>query len=345
MRKFIIYSLIGASSVLSLPSTKASSEFDQSVGVSYFQLLNVKTDFGAQNPVLPSLSALSNRTYLDGYNKVDSSNNIAEGSPGLTSRTGNFGYSSNSQVNLTAGTIGMHTYGLPAGPYASLGNHQGSPSVELNYNIFLKSTNPYKLGLELRLADVEFSQSASGSAPAALNLVTDSYQLGGVVPPVAPYSGPFTVTAFTPRIGDTPTRSYSSVSGTAQGNRSISLKGYIIRLGAVGKWTSDDDKFTLEVHGGPTLASIKGSYSINDTFSSSAVSGSLGISGNGSRTKQMLGFYYGAAATYNVKPKWKIDLGLDELNVGHNPISSGSTYAKADLTQAILLHIGIGYRF
>jgi len=341
----LYYTLGLGLSCLGLCTTNyASSDFEQSLGVGYFQLFNVKTSYGAQSASLPSLGALSNRIYLDGYNSVDSSNDVGEGGAGLASRTGNFGYQSNSQVNTSAGTLALHNYSLPSGSYFSTGNQNGKASFEVNYKLSLKSNNPFKLGLELRAADVSFNATSTSSAAANLNLVTDTYQLGGVVPPVAPYSGPYTVTAFTPRIGDTPTRSTQTVAGTDQGTRSLSLKGTLIRLGGTAKWVYED-KSSLVIHGGPASISLSGNYSLKESFSSSSISGALNVAGSGSRNKQILGYYYGATADLKVSDHWRVSAGLDFVNLGHDTLSGSTSYARVDLTQAMTVHGDLNYRF
>ena len=79
--------------------------------------LNAKLAFGATADADPALAAPANRTYDDGFNRIDSSGNLGDGSGGiLPSRTGNFGFLSDSQVNVTAGTLAMHVT-RPVGEY------------------------------------------------------------------------------------------------------------------------------------------------------------------------------------------------------------------------------------
>ena len=78
------------------------------VGPTY--LTRTRLTYGANASVDPSTAAKTDRTYDDGFNKVDASGNLGDGTAtGLASRTGNFGFISDSQVDLKAGTLTRQT--------------------------------------------------------------------------------------------------------------------------------------------------------------------------------------------------------------------------------------------
>jgi hypothetical protein len=217
------------------PAIAVAATYDQSLSVSALRLFNVRTSASLHDPsiVLPSLSSLTDRFYLNGYNRVDSSGNVGEGGAGLPSRTGYFGFSTNSQVNLAAGTLAMNVL-LPAtNSYLASSGAQGDVSYELNYTLLRLFDRGRKLGLELRGAPIGFEVNDNRQLARTVTLVSDTYKLGGVVPPVAPYSAGYAVIPFTPRIGDIPTRTLSEVSAAYTGSRRFQINGWLVRLGGV----------------------------------------------------------------------------------------------------------------
>lgn len=70
--------------------------------------LNTRVTFGANAGADPAAGPKSDRFYDDGFNRVDASGNLGDGSFGpLASRTGYFGFSNDSQVDLRAGTLAL----------------------------------------------------------------------------------------------------------------------------------------------------------------------------------------------------------------------------------------------
>ena len=83
-----------------MSSTAAAADYTQTFGVGALEIFRVGISAQVAGTTDPSLAAKTDRTYLDGYNRVDSSGNLGEGAPGLPSRTSNFGFTSDQQVNL-----------------------------------------------------------------------------------------------------------------------------------------------------------------------------------------------------------------------------------------------------
>ena len=332
-----------AAALLLLAVPAHASDYEQGLGLGAMEILNVRTTAGFSGASAPSTAPLTNRAYLDGFNNVDSSGNLGEGAPGLASRTAYFGYTSAGQVNLSAGTIAMHdllppdSTGLPS---VSLG-HKVNP--ELTYSVVRVRPGSARIGVELRLAPYDISTTSTQAVTAPLTLVTDTYQLGGVVPPPAPYSGAYTVIPFTPRIGDTPSRAISTVTGTGAGSRSITAKGFLVRLGAV--WRAlDSEHAALELHGGPALLDIKGSFALAETFTSGTLP-ALASTAAGSRSGTLAAAYAGATARVRLGARWSIAGGLDWLDAGKFDIPGAGGSASEDFSHALVASLSLGYRF
>jgi hypothetical protein len=80
--------------------------------------LKTRVAYGATASADPATTARTDRFYDDGFNRVDASGNLGDGSFGpLPSRTGFFGFTSDSQVDLRAGTLSLRKVGLGDGIY------------------------------------------------------------------------------------------------------------------------------------------------------------------------------------------------------------------------------------
>ena len=106
------------------------------VGPTYWT--RTRLTYGANASVDPSTAAKTDRTYDDGFNKVDASGNLGDGTAtGLASRTGNFGFISDSQVDLKAGTLALHRTSALDGIYRDAGNTAERPSWQVNLRLSL----------------------------------------------------------------------------------------------------------------------------------------------------------------------------------------------------------------
>lgn len=334
--------LLASLAVLTQP---AKAEYEHTVGVSVFKLLNVKVSAAIHDPSVaaPAGSALSNRIYLNGYNRVDSSNNLGEGAPGLPSRTGYFGFTSNSQVNLAADTLAMNLI-LPGNdPYFGDSGVRGKASLELNYQIMRKTEQGARWGLELRVGQLDLDYSNAATLAVPVNVLTDTYRLGGVVPPVAPYAAGYTVIPFTPRIGDVPTRSLAAAQAEVAGSRHIVIDGWIYRAGGVWR-VADRPKFKLELHGGLALLDQSASFALTESYAVGSLSG-LSVSSTYERSKSLLGWYAGGLARWQLSEHWSAVGGGDYLDAGKFSLHAQKASVRIDLSRTLLVNLGLGYTF
>src|SRR5688572_8212550 len=126
------------SSLLAITATISSvlaDTYRQSIGIGALDILNIKVSAGVATTPDPAFAPRSNRDYLDGFNRVDSSGNLGEGPPGLASRTGNFGFVSDSQVDLPRGTLALHALNPGEEKYFDRSSRRGDVAPELQYRI------------------------------------------------------------------------------------------------------------------------------------------------------------------------------------------------------------------
>jgi hypothetical protein len=333
---------LGLAGLLFAVGSSFGSPLEQSFDVGALALLNVKVSATTRPGSAPSLLLSTSRTYLDGYNLPDSSGDIGEGAPGLASRTSNFGYVNSQQIDLAAGTLALHALVPVGGTYLNQ-NASGSAGVEFKYRILYQTSDQSAFGVELRAGRTSFDSTQRGAIPVPFQQITDTYALGGVVPPAAPYSGAFSIQPGTPRIGDTATRTTSTIQGTAQGSRSFDSDGWLMRLGAVWR-TVRTNSFSLEVHGGPAVLAVKESFAINQTITSSANVAFSDVT-TASRRLTTAAAYAGLAGSVRFSRNWEISAGADWFDAGQTSVHSPSTTARFDYSKVLLANLGVGYRF
>lgn len=317
--------------------------YRQEIGVGVMSVLNVKVAAGVAIPVDPSLAARSDRNYVDGFNRVDSSGNLGEGAPGLASRTGNFGFTSNSQVDLQRGTLAWHALSPGESKYFERGSRRGDVAPEVHYRILRERAGVATFGLEARAGRIDFDHSSSESLPGSVRVLTDTYALGGVVPQPAPYTGSFAVQPGTQRIGDTPTRSITSASATIQGQREFSAKGWLLRLGVV--WQPlRTPHLDLQLHAGPAALNLKGTFRLDERWTAAGLA-PLTQTANGSRRAWLAGGYVGASGNVHLNSRWDIFAGADYLHADTLSVGSAGDRAKFDFSSSVVINAGVAFRF
>lgn len=324
-------------------SVASAAEYRQSVGVSALDIFNVGISGSVAAPADPPTTAKTNHEYFDGYNRVDSSGNLGEGAPGLPSRTSNFGFTSDSQVDLQKGTLSMHTVSPGDTTYVNRSSSHGDVGAELQYQILRERGDAMTWGLEARAGYVKVDYSGASALTSTVRLLTDAYQLGGVVPQPAPYNGSFTVQPGTQRIGDIPTRTISTVAATVQGQREFSAKGWLFRLGFV--WEPiHTPRFGLQLHGGPAALNLKGTMRLNDRWVATGQP-SFSQTASADRSKWLTGGYAGVTLNAHLNDQWSIFGGADYFSADTLSIHAPAAAAYFKFSHAVLANLGVSYRF
>lgn len=170
----------------------------------------------------PATGGGVDRSYDDGYVRVDSSGN-AEG------KTWYWGYDQASQVNLEGDTLSLSA--LTSVGQTPEHDVTGDPYVggDLTYTRYLFEWGRAYWGLELGGSFLPLEIKDNSPLTGLLTSVTDAFSLGGVVPPAAPYRGAFEGPG--PVIGDTPTRTTLDRQVTYTGKREIETMAVGLRLG------------------------------------------------------------------------------------------------------------------
>jgi hypothetical protein len=298
--------------------------------------LNIKTKFnniGASTAVVPSALGGTDHNYADGFVRVDSS-----GDRGAL--TWNWGYQNASQIS-GQDTLLLHAASTQGA--SVVGKDDPRLGFEANYARDLAYFGSGRWGLKLALGytdvQVRDSQALSGN----VNLVTDAYALGGITPPVAPYAGSFSGPG--PVIGDTPTRTISTVPGSAliTGSRQLDVWLYDLRFGPYLELPLVE-RLTFQVGAGVAAGLVDSTFSFSDTTAMTSA-GSVRSTGSGQKTGSLLGFYGEAGMAYQLLPRASIFAGGQFQYLGEFNQSVGGRAAQLDLRRSIYLVVGVQWHF
>ncbi len=288
---------------------------------------------GSPPATSPAAGPLVDRNYPDGYVHVDSSGNSGN-------QTWNWGYQNNAQYNATASTINMHNLSVnkESSPAASDDPNYG---FELSYLRRLVDCGPGYFSVELAFGYNRLEVTDNSSHPVSATVTTDSFPLGAVIPPFAPYGGTFSGPGAL--LGATPTRATSLASGSISGSRSTDADIYCFRLGPVFTLPAGK-KVHLELATGLAVAVVDNQFRYSETLTVSGISETR--SGSGGGTDAIFGPYVRGAISYALSPSWRVFAGVqyqpmtDTVNQ-----SAGGSAVELDFSQAIYATTGLSFTF
>jgi hypothetical protein len=315
--------------------------------------LGAKVQYGAAAALDPSAAAKTDRFYDDGFNRVDASGNLGDGSAtGLPSRTGYFGFSSDSQVDLRAGTLALHQLRVAPGDYGAARNSRRPPGIDLAVRLSLAREDAKRdWGLELGVDWQKLRQTSGAPASANLRLLTDTYQLGGVVPQRAPYAGRFAPLPGDQRIGDVPARTITTVGGTLDGQRSFTSRITMVHLGPwiqlLGQnrepWHRDAQRWSVDARAALALLSQKGEIKLSEQLRTSSLTPAAAVTASGSRSRDDLALLLGLRARRLLNERWSLGATIDYLGGSKFTVPGGARFARIDTTSILRVCAQITY--
>lgn len=306
-----------------------------SVGPSYLLNARVRLELKPVASADPSAAPLQDRIYDDGYNRVDDSDNF-------DGRTSFYGYQNTSQLDLGADTLSMHRAGLSE-PFKSREDYAEAPGVEARYSYTIGIRNAWQWGAEGGGGLFRLDESTRATGPASFRLLTDAYDLGGVVPPPAPYSGVHEVGPGLTRIDDDPARTVTTEAGTVDARVKLEGNLWLLRLGPWAEYQLTE-RLRLGAHAGFALVCADLSTQGATAFTVPG-SGTVIQRTSGSATKWLPGGYAGLEARYELGERWSVFAGADWLNVGGTDVSSVGTKLKLDLSRGVVGRCGLTFSF
>lgn len=319
-----------------------STDSTDRVSLSYRAGFNINAKFTglggfpAQTDPGPASGAGLNRRYDDGYNLLDSAGNAG----GLT---WNWGYSGASGQLPGNDTLVMHSSSSAA--TAASKDRDGDPQhgFELAINHRLGTAENASWGVEFafNFTDITVKDSQKLSAP--VQQIQDAYSLGGIVPPLAPYSGSFGGPGG--MISDSPNRTTATIPDGASitGHRDIDANLFGWRLGPyvdvpLGR------SFFLTLSGGLSVAYITSDFNFNNTVSISGL-GSVNHAGSTSDSDWLVGAFLGGTLSWKVTEAFSVFGGAQYQYAGDFAQSVSGATAHLDLSATIFVSAGLSYSF
>jgi hypothetical protein len=325
----------------------AAVETPNRLAMSYRMAFNVSasftTDFGPGVAIPgPGVSGVD-RNYDDGYNRVDSTGNAG-------GYTRYWGYDNDSQYDAANHTITMHS----ATGSSTANDRGGGPQVgcELTYNRELGRKGKYRWGVETALNYMNVAIHDDQAASVRGTHTGDTYQLppipgggGFVIPPPAPYEGPYDSTGIgNPVIYDSPSaRVTSALAGTSSGDRDFNADVFGWRVGPYVEFPVVTN-LSFSLSGGFSLVGVVSDYRFNEAVNTADGLVEI-IPGSGSNAGLLAGAYVGGGFHLVLEQGWTAYGGAQFQYAGNYTHREGASRARLDLGESIFVSFGATYSF
>jgi len=315
------------------------------VGLTFRAGFNVKANFenvgryAAFTQPGAATSATDHR-YDDGYNLVDATGNNHFGELA----TQNWGYQNNSQYNASGnGSIAMHSSSSAGGNSGSQ-SQDLAPGFEISLGRDLVQRDHWTLGVEgafnFSSVDIRDGRTVAGRT----TRLTDTYDLGGITPALAPYDGSFGDPGAL--LGDAPTRSTEQLTLPVTGSRQVEASIFGFRFGPYLELPITK-KFSALFNAGLAVAIVDGKYSFNESIATPD-RGNFAAVGVHDETQVLLGGYAGLNLAYAFTENWSLIAGAQWQDVGkysNTPNVNGAGSATLDLRDSIFVNVGVAWQF
>jgi hypothetical protein len=317
-------------------------------GASYAPLAGLKADFnglGSFNNAFtlqPSGGGID-YDYDNGFVHVDSTGNLG-------GQTWNWGYDDISQYN----PVGDGSIDFSLSNSLANGDAREDRSLENGFEAYayydMGSVNMAALkncgakwGFRGGLHYARVDMSNQDSLSSGIETITDSFDLGGTIPPLAPFAGSFGGPG--PLISDTPFARSSEIGGQAlvMGSRDLDVHLTTFNFGSFIE-VPISPKFNLMFEAGVSAAIATGSY---DFDSSTTITG-LGTqqsSGSDSDTGILPGFYLGLSGIYQLNESWGIQAAGRFQYMDEFELESNGSGASLSFDSAFVLSLGVLYSY
>jgi len=332
-----------------LPTIKlepVSEEMKNRIGLDYRMGLNIMVDFRhlgglALSSPGPATGSAVNRNYDNGYSRVDVSTNAG-------ALTWNWGYENPN--SLQTDELSLQSYrSLPNGVSK---NQQDDPQHggEIFYQRELMRGKRWHLGAEAAFGSTSISVSDSHTLKNTSFRTNDTYPLGGIIAPLAPYHGTFEGPG--PLIPSVPQSRSTDVlarSATATGERTLDADVFMLRLGPYLELPLYK-RLSVLMNAGLTLASARSQFSWNEKVTISDPANNIDLvsghrSGSGSQTDFLVGWYAGGSLEYALTKRINLLAGAQYQAAGHAVNTRNGKNSLLDMGSSIIVSFGAAYSF
>jgi hypothetical protein len=288
--------------------------------------------FAASAPPPPAAGGAVNRNYKDGFVNVDSSGNAG-------GQTWNWGYQHASQAPGND-TLLMHVDSVGG---VNL-TRQDDPSLgfEFSYARDFAHADWGNWGVKFAFGYSRINLQDNQPQTASVTQITDTYALGGIQVPLAPYNGSLNGPGAV--IGSAPTsRTTTVVPGGAMntGSRGIDATLYDFRLGPNAEFRLSK-RLSLQLSGGLALGVADSTFSFSETTTAAGV---VSASGSSHDTGFLVGAYAEAGLAWRFWRSASVFAGVEFQYLGDFQQSALGRAAQLDLGQAVFCKTGLQWRF
>jgi hypothetical protein len=286
-----------------------------------------------------------NRTYDDGYNRVDVTGN--NHGPGFDHTTWNWGYNNASQVQPSAAnpqTIAFHSASA-SGAVSQDNGEDLQPGFEITYNRELIQKFGCTWGLETAFGYSQFEVDDNDPLSLPGKQITDTYTVpsdsSGMPLPPAGHQGNFQGPGAV--IGDIPTRTTSSINGTVTGTRKFTADLYGFRFGPYVQIPLGS-KVNFNLSAGFALVYVKSDFRYYESASIAGLS-SPALTSSSSHEDWLPGGYVSGTFSYKLSDRWGVFTGAQFQDVGKYTQTQAGRQAVLDLRESVFVTLGATFSF
>jgi hypothetical protein len=274
--------------------------------------------------------------------------------PGYENTTWYWGYDNNSQASPDGWQLNFSSSSSAAGASSRNNRDDASNGFEIFYDRELFRNDGWRWGVEGVFGFGSIGIHDSRTLTADVNVIHDAFAVppnpdNPSVPltlPGAPYAGSFDgFGAGYVVIGDTPTRTLSTVPGGASitGSRRLEADLYGFRLGPYVEIPLNP-KWTLFFGGGLALVNVDSQFQFTQEVTVPGV-GSVSSSGSESANDLLVGGYATCTVGYALDAHWSLLTSLQYQNVGDTSQTVAGRRAVLDLGEMFFCTLGVSYGF
>jgi len=288
----------------------------------------------------PAKGSGVNRFYDDGYDGVSSFS--PNGKYGLTYF---WGFDHASQVMLESDTLALHSSSVrPATLKDADGDPQHGFQVTFNREICRDADDRWRWGFEAAFGWNDVQIDDHRPVHTGTRLITDSYNLGGVVPEGSSYHGSYSGPG--PLIDDAPShRDIVSTpnGGLVTGQRQFDADLYVFHVGPYFEFPIVE-KLRGVLSGGFALGVMDGRLRINEraTISGGAP---MALRGANENTDVLYGGYVSATLHYALTEQWDVFAGGQLQSLTDYSVEAAGHKATIDQTLTPYILAGISFSF
>lgn len=278
--------------------------------------------------------------YDDGYVAPDVSGN------GQT--TWNWGYDHNNQISN--GSLALHiASGSPRDNTTDSYSDSPKPGFEILYGrelfyVPISAHHTLTIGAQAGFGALDANLHYSGSVSGTVNRTTDLYNLGGIIPPLAPYAGTFSGPG--PLLSLKP---YSSTTTAIPATSSLDARVralvYGIKLGPFVDLPLTRRLF-VEAAAGVAAVNADTTFSYTETVSFAGTGGlPPAVTGSYSRSEWLIGCYGSAQLGYRLTRNLSAFVGGQYQHLGNVTVPGGSKTATLKLGDDLEAIVGLEATF